>query len=48
MFRGGLAYIIAMAHRKHAAVRVDEVLTDVFVGLVIVALIAGVVAQIHT
>jgi hypothetical protein len=28
--------------------QLDEVLTDVFAGLVIAALIAGVISQIHT
>jgi hypothetical protein len=36
-----------MRHRKHPRMKFDEVLTDLFAGLVIAALIAGVVAQIH-
>jgi hypothetical protein len=37
-----------MSRRKHAALRVDEVLTDVFVGVVIAAFIVGVISLVHT
>jgi hypothetical protein len=36
-----------MGHKKRRGMKFDELLTDVFAGLVIVALIAGVIAQIH-
>ena len=35
------------SHRKRSAGGVDELLTDVFVGLAMVALIAGVVSLAH-
>jgi hypothetical protein len=43
-----LPYITVMGHRKRARMQLDEVLTDLFAGLVIAALIAGAVAQLHT
>jgi hypothetical protein len=48
LFDAGHAYITVMGHRKHPKMKLDEVLTDIFAGLVIAALIAGVVAQMHT
>jgi len=36
-----------MGHRKHPRMKCDEVLTDLFAGLVIAALLVGVIAQMH-
>jgi hypothetical protein len=41
----GVAYITIMGHKRRARMQLDEVLTDVFAGLVIAALIAGVISN---
>jgi len=41
------AYMGIMPRRKHSVLGVDRVLTDVFVGLLIAALVAGAFAHIH-
>jgi hypothetical protein len=37
-----------MSHRTNSVVHVDEVLTDVFLGLVMIALTVGVISLAHT
>ncbi len=37
-----------MSQRTHSVVHVDEVLTDVFLGLVVMALTVGVISLAHT
>jgi len=40
-------YMTGMRDRKRPRMKLDELLTDVFAGLVIAALIAGIISQIH-